>query len=243
LRTPGNVARVFPPELYESLLAESTPFSKSLEAINTYEAAAQKCRSDVQIIVKECERTNSKFSDPEFDIDKDFSTHDYNCLSGIMKPFKNGDEFTKPGSVHRIPWIFETPQFVTHGFASDIKQGASKNCWWLAALAAVSRRTELLEKICVARDEECGVYGFVFYRDGEWISTVVDDNLYLTEEDFNQDVHDSTGKRARAYRKQKQTGSDSLFFAKCGSANETWLPLLEKAVSALEHIATTANST
>ena len=26
----------------------------------------------------------------------------------------------------------------------------------------------------MARDEECGVYGFVFFRDGEWISTVVD---------------------------------------------------------------------
>lgn len=30
-----------------------------------------------------------------------------------------------------------------------------------------------MDKICVARDEECGVYGFVFFRDGEWISTVV----------------------------------------------------------------------
>jgi hypothetical protein len=93
-----------------------------------------------------------------------------------------------------------------------------------------------MEKICVARDEECGVYGFVFYRDGGWISTVVDDNLYLTNEDFDQDLYDGTGKRARLYRKQKQTGSEALFFSKCGIANETWLPLLEKAVNSIAYI-------
>jgi hypothetical protein len=60
---------------------------------------------------------------------------------------------------------------------------------------------------------------------------VVDDNLYLTEEDFDQDVYDGTGKRTRLYKKQKQTGSEALFFSKCGGANETWLPLLEKAVN------------
>jgi hypothetical protein len=83
----------------------------------------------------------------------------------------------------------------------------------------------------VARDENCGVYGFVFYRDGEWISTVVDDNLYLCEKDFNSDIYDTTGRMSLTHRKHKQTGSDALFFAKCGGTDETWLPLLEKAVS------------
>jgi hypothetical protein len=89
-----------------------------------------------------------------------------------------------------------------------------------------------MDKICVARDEECGVYGFVFYRDGEWISTVIDDNLYLTHEDFGHsfNVHDPSGKRSRTHKKERQTGSESLFFSKCNNENETWLPLLEKAV-------------
>ncbi len=88
-----------------------------------------------------------------------------------------------------------------------------------------------MDKICVARNEECGVYGFLFYRDGEWSFTVVDDSLYLTRNDFDYygDRYDSTGKKARESRKRHQTGSEALYFAKCSDPNETWLPLLEKA--------------
>lgn len=154
------------------------------------------------------------------------------CLPESNKddPYMCGPE---PGSIHRIPWIFENPRFTVDSFSSsDIKQGAIGNCWWLAGLATIAHRKDLMKKICVARDEECGVYGFVFYRDGEWISTVVDDNLYLKEKDFGQDseIYDATGKKARRYKKEKQTGSEALFYAKCNDANETWLPLLEKAV-------------
>ncbi|PYH76976.1 cysteine proteinase [Aspergillus uvarum CBS 121591] len=137
-----------------------------------------------------------------------------------------------PGSVHRVDWIFENPQFTIDGYSNtDIKQGANGDCWWLAAVATICNRQDLMDRICVARDEECGVYGFVFYRDGEWVSTVVDDNLYLSHEDFDfyGDRYDSTGRLARQYRQRHQTGSEALYFAKCSDANETWLPLLEKA--------------
>ncbi|KAJ4248090.1 hypothetical protein NW762_012860 [Fusarium torreyae] len=227
-KAPGKVISVLSPSLYESSV-ELEPIPRSHEALS-YEEAAQQCRSDLQFIVKECERTNNKFSDLDFDIDKDFSAHDDNCLLGIIRAGDDDEEHcTKPGSVHRIPWIFEKPHFVANDFVSDLRQGSSRNCWWLAALTTVSFRKELVKKLCIARNEECGVYGFVFYRDGGWISTMVDDNLYLTQEDFNQDVYDGTGRRAGLYRKQKQTGSDALFFSRCGDANETWLPLLEKA--------------
>lgn len=89
-----------------------------------------------------------------------------------------------------------------------------------------------MDKICVARDEECGVYGFVFFRDGEWISTVVDDNLFLNSFDFDDacpSAYDPNGKQAKKWKEQRQTGSEALFFAKCEDPNETWLPLLEKA--------------
>lgn len=242
----------------------------------------------VRAVVTECERTNSKFSDPDFDIETDFSVSADNCLFGLVRDWDSDDEDEyengkqkvnarqvelsletlresgilgrhktnmnianlpsvlgdvprffhppppKPGSVHRLSWIFENPQFTVDGYSSsDIKQGSNGDCWWLAAVATIAHRKDLMDKVCVARDEECGVYGFVFHRDGEWISTVVDDNLYLRERDFGQDsdIYDATGKKARLYKKQKQSGSESLFFAKCADANETWLPLLEKAVS------------
>ncbi|ENH72571.1 Calpain-9 [Fusarium oxysporum f. sp. cubense race 1] len=224
-KAPGKVTSIFPQSLYESLLTDAdSSYPKSRNAAQSYEDAAKECRARVRAIVRECERTNAKFSDPDFDIETDFSSYQDNCLNGLMG--------RRPGSVHRIPWIFENPQFTVGGFSStDIKQGAGGDCWWLAALATIAHRKDLMKKICVAKDEECGVYGFVFNRDGEWISTVVDDNLYLKHKDFGEDteVYDATGKKARLYKTQKQTGSESLYFAKCEDPNETWLPLLEKA--------------
>lgn len=291
-KTPGKVTSIFPQDLYEPLLKDAdSSYPKSRNAAQSYEAAAKDCRARVRAVVRECERTNAKFSDPDFDIESDFASHQDNCLYGLARSFcpicgsdssdeedleydspnvpprnkKNRDRKPgdtprskkrvsntnnlrgtglfhrgyicrrdRPGSVHRIPWIFENPQFTVDGFSSsDIKQGATGNCWWLAALATIAHRKDLMKKICVARDEECGVYGFVIYRDGEWISTVVDDNLYMKHKDFGEEsqIYDATLKKARQYKKQKQTGSESLYFAKCEDPNETWLPLLEKAVS------------
>ncbi|MDA4131972.1 MAG: calpain family cysteine protease, partial [Thaumarchaeota archaeon] len=273
----------------------------------------------VRRIVRECNRTNEKFTDPDFDIESDDSG---NCLNGLIRedrsprtsddtpagntvspcqlrnslntlaqsqvfgpngvpadpammkdligtssssslaalfgtagragsanqsarrardpplmrpPGRKGlsaGTFWSPGSIHRVGWIFESPQFTVDGYSSsDIKQGADGDCWWLAAVATIAHRRDLMDRVCVARDEECGVYGFVLQRDGEWVSTVVDDNLYLTCEDFDfyGDMYDSTGRRAREHRKASQTGSKALYFAKCADQNETWLPLLEKA--------------
>jgi hypothetical protein len=124
----------------------------------------------------------------------------------------------------------------------------------MSALCTLSNMENLIQDICVARDEKVGVYGFVFHRgklethfhskqlvltiaDGEWISEVIDDKLYLIKEDFN----DATLERNKwlelqnrtspeeEYRMVMQTGSRALYFAQCSDPNETWLPLLEKA--------------
>ena len=137
-----------------------------------------------------------------------------------------------PGSVHRVDWIFDKPQFEIDGFSSsDVVQGYNGDCWFIAAVATICSNPELMKKVCVEKDEECGVYGFVFYRDGEWIWTVVDDNLYLTNRDFDAygDRYDPTGVKETRYKKNNQTGSEALYFASCADENETWLPLLEKA--------------
>ncbi|WYZ37044.1 hypothetical protein EsH8_II_000550 [Colletotrichum jinshuiense] len=309
---PGKVTSVFPRVLYASLLPafQARGASSTRNAQESYEAAARECRERVKRIVRECDRTNEKFTDADFDIERD---PENNCLNGLVRdgdfggggggaadegpsvsswdvknsldtltaaqvlgpnstipidpaavsrflggdggwsPFANagagsgsgsgsgkvakrqgvrGSEWYNPGSIHRVDWIFESPQFTLNGYSSsDIKQGANGDCWWLAAVATIAHRKDLMHKVCVARDEECGVYGFVFQRDGEWISTVVDDNLYLRDSDFDYygDVYDASGKKARLHRKRNQTGSDALYFARCEDQNETWLPLLEKA--------------
>ena len=136
--------------------------------------------------------------------------------------------------------IFDNPQFFIDGAtANDVHQGNSGDCWFLAALMAVSAKKELIENLCVARDEKVGVYGFVFYRDGEWIYEVIDDKLFLRvgDDDDIQVVRDWDKDKKEGFPlkhdedkllTQMQRGGESLYFSHCKS-NETWLPLIEKA--------------
>ena len=138
--------------------------------------------------------------------------------------------------------------------ASDVRQGFNGDCWLLAALCTLCNKRDLIERICVARDENVGVYGFVFHRgassyrllyivgllrkaDGEWFQTIIDDKLYLIASDWweSSDEEKHTFEMVNRqdaeerYRRAQQTGSKALYFAQCTNENETWLPLLEKA--------------
>ena len=107
-------------------------------------------------------------------------------------------------------------------------------CWFLAALITLSSQPYLVESLCAARDEECGIYGFVFCRDGSWTYEVVDDRLFLDMSDYHEhedflDWDDHSSTPDNTYKNVMQTGSVALFFSRCRNKNETWLPLLEKA--------------
>ncbi len=125
----------------------------------------------------------------------------------------------------------------------------------MAALCTLGNKEGLIKRVCVARNEKVGVYGFVFYRgslrarhrqsmacltkyptDGEWMTTIIDDKLYLRVTDYYESVEErviweniNRIDSEEEYRKVYQTGSRALYFAQCSDENETWLPLLEKA--------------
>ncbi|CAI6061124.1 unnamed protein product [Clonostachys chloroleuca] len=229
-KNPGKITSIFPRDLYKTVAPNLAPPSIGVRnAAQSYEIARSKCLAMVRKAVARCESTNSKFIDQEFEIESDHYMQTHHCLRGLVR---SDDFYYEPGSVHRVSWIFDNPQFTVDGFSgSDIKQGYLGNCWWVAAIGNIAHRKDLMKKICVARDEECGVYGFVFFKDGEWIPTIIDDNLYLKERDYGKDeeVYDVTGKKAKQWKRNKQTGSEALSFASCVDENETWLPLLEKA--------------
>ena len=76
----------------------------------------------------------------------------------------------------------------------------------------------------------------MFYRDGEWIYSIIDDKLYLKspcwdspsmQRDLLQQIDRED--MEKHYRKTYQTGSKALFFAQALDQNETWVPLIEKA--------------
>ncbi|KAM3549441.1 hypothetical protein ARSEF4850_008851 [Beauveria asiatica] len=257
-KAPGKAITVIPNRKCGKGKKASTPAptpTQSAEA--SYEAAAANCRAKVAKIVQDCRRVNLKYRDPHFNIEFDLKFSQRDCLESLDNAAsepetdqeskdENEDEDDAqsgppghqfcPRSAKRVTEIFTRPQFYIKGpTADDVKQGRDGDCGLMAALCALSFKKGLIEKLCVAHDQDIGVYGFVFYRDGEWISEIIDDFLYLTKadyDDFQMDrlTFDELEYRnpQEAYKRMFQTNSNSLYFAKCGHPQETWLPLLEK---------------
>ncbi|KAI9785388.1 MAG: hypothetical protein M1839_000407 [Geoglossum umbratile] len=251
-KTPGKVFTILPHNYYVGKAAAARPVGAvpGRAATTSFEEAVNICRAKVEKISKECRRVNQKYRDTHFDIEYDLRTSERYpgtprfCLDGLDAAPKDVDDplYLRPRSVKRIEDVFEAPKFLVDGAtAGDVKQGRDGDCWFMAAIATLSNMKGLIEKICVARDEgkiafPVGVYGFVFHRDGEWISTIIDDKLYLTKPDYDdpsvmRDIWDDRERLdgEEEYRKTYQTGSGALYFAQCRDPNETWLPLLEKA--------------
>jgi hypothetical protein len=192
------------------------------------------CRAKVEKIVKECRRINKKYRDPHFDIETDLKLDIRDCLQSLchIKDGETPGTDMWPQSVKRVDEIFDDPKFYIDGpTANDVRQGRDGDCWLMSALCTLSNKKGLIEKLCVARDEAVGVYGFVFYRDGEWISELVDDFLYLIKPDYDEGFFDrilfddvERSNSDEAYRKVYQSNSSALYFAQCAHPQETWLP-------------------
>lgn len=96
-------------------------------------------------------------------------------------PDGDGESKLRPLAVKRVVDIFDDPKFFIDGpTAHDVRQGRDGDCWLMAALCTISNKPGLIEKCCVAHDQEVGVYGFVFHRDGEWFSEIIDDKVSLS---------------------------------------------------------------
>lgn len=168
-----------------------------------------------------------------------------------------GSKAVVPKAVKRVHEIFDKPTFMKDVSGSDVKQGGLGDCWLMSSFTALASAENGVPRCCVAYDTskappidtqvynnnnaniwaEIGIYGFLFYRDGEWVYSIVDDKLYLKspgwdspsmQRDLLQQI-DRNEDTETTYRKTYQTGSKALFFAQCKDQNETWVPLLEKA--------------
>ncbi|KAH6605563.1 calpain family cysteine protease [Trichoderma cornu-damae] len=239
-KAPGKATTVIPQNPYTAGVARKSAkaASSSTAARASYEAAAAICRAKVEKIVKECRRVNKKYRDPHFDLEADLKLCRRDCLESLsnLNSVDNPGKDFKPGTAKRVVDIFDKPQFYIEGpTADDVRQGRHGDCWLMSALCTLSNKKGLIERLCVAHDQDVGVYGFVFFRDGEWISEIVDDFLYLTRPDYNEkrwvQFFSTDLERANpeeAYRKLYQSNSSALYFAQCRHPHETWLPLLEK---------------
>ncbi|KAK2786281.1 hypothetical protein FQN52_007872 [Onygenales sp. PD_12] len=231
---PGRVVQALPRRKSKAqTLQPTTNIAHGEVVTESYNRAKAECEHAVNRIVKECLRMNQKYTDPHFDIELDLKEGRRDCLDGILET----NSSMQPKGVRRVTDIFEKPEFYKDdATATDVRQGNDGDCWLMAAIATLGNMKGLIDRVCITRNEQVGVYGFVFYRDGEWRHTIIDDKLYLRVPDYEdaageREVWDDIGSAdtEEKYRKTWQSGSRALYFAQCSDDNETWLPLLEKA--------------
>ncbi|KAH6890185.1 hypothetical protein BKA70DRAFT_873520 [Coprinopsis sp. MPI-PUGE-AT-0042] len=207
---------------------ESTRKPVGLLVTEDLESAIASCRKEVDSIVKACRARNVRFRDRDFDLQFD----PFRCLNG----YTPSDLLDAPQKdVQRVTEIYDDPHFFPKGGAvtsNAIAQGSLGDCYFLAALATVSSFPSLIEKICVARDEVVGVYGFIFYGDHGWTSVIVDDLLYTKVAKFEELSAESKALYHNSkdhYNAVARKGGKTLLFAGAGSQDEMWVPLIEKA--------------
>ncbi|KAI2630842.1 cysteine proteinase [Hypoxylon sp. NC1633] len=207
-----------------------------------YERARDECSRKVKKIIAECKRVNTRYRDPGFDLDWDLKWLKGNCLNYLgsrkfeITSSRLSINTSVPKAVKRVHEIFEKPTFMKNVNAGDVKQGSLGDCWLVASLSALANVEDGIKRICVEYDTRIGIYGFVFYRDGEWIYSIIDDKLCLTspcwdspsmQREMLQQI--DREEPEKVYRKTYQTGSKALFFGQCKDQHETWVALLEKA--------------
>ncbi|KIJ56184.1 hypothetical protein M422DRAFT_219353 [Sphaerobolus stellatus SS14] len=206
------------------------PFRASLLVTDELEKAVERCRKKVKQLAAQCRRKNRRYRDIEFDLARDR----YLCLNSLST---SGPDNRNPEDCLRVPQIFNDPQFLVDGAQSgDIVQGQLGDCWFMCALATLTTVPDLIDKICVERDEKVGIYGFIFCRDGEWVDVIIDDQLYTTVPKWESLAYESKKvyhQDKDLYEKIARKGSKTLFFASSSQENETWVPLLEKAYAKL----------
>ncbi|KAJ6580695.1 hypothetical protein B0H19DRAFT_1112126, partial [Mycena capillaripes] len=196
---------------------------------NELEKALAECRARVERIAKDCRAQNRRFRDVEFDLENDRER----CLFGLSKEGRK----LAPSDVQRVTQIFSSPSFFIDGADSnDIVQGRLGDCWFLSALSTMTTAKGLMEKFCVARDEQIGVYGWIFFRDSSWVTVIIDDLLFTAIpkfEELTQSEQTLYHRDKNLYNTSARKGGKSLYFARSGTEGETWVPLIEKAFAKL----------
>ncbi|XP_066526125.1 calpain-1 catalytic subunit-like [Hoplias malabaricus] len=131
-----------------------------------------------------------KFQDQDYEL-----LHQYYLVRGWryiddMFPPENrsiGEKLLSPEKMAAVQWIRPTklvqnPQLVVEGVSRfDFAQGDVGNCWFLAALGALTFQIPIMNNVFPGgqsfQKDYAGIFHFKFWRFGKWVDVVIDDKL------------------------------------------------------------------
>uniref|UniRef100_A0A665TE59 Calpain 5a n=1 Tax=Echeneis naucrates TaxID=173247 RepID=A0A665TE59_ECHNA len=148
---------------------------------------------------RQCQQNGRLFEDPLF-------------------PTTDQSLFYQSNQIGRVTWkrpkLSSNPHLFVDGIsAHDLHQGQLGNCWFVAACSSLASRESLWQKVIPDwKDQEwdddkpesyAGIFHFRFWRFGEWVDVVIDDQL--------------------------PTVNGELIYCHSNDSNEFWSALVEKA--------------
>ncbi|KFV12931.1 Calpain-14, partial [Tauraco erythrolophus] len=114
-------------------------------------------------------------------IDDSFPAHISSIGTGaLLKKLPRNLQWKRPHDLHRSP-VF----YAGNRKQLDLCQGLVENCWFLAALEALTFHQDILAAVVPQNQsferKYAGIFHFRFWHFGEWVDVVVDDRLAVNE--------------------------------------------------------------
>ncbi|KAM6139361.1 calpain-14-like [Phoenicopterus ruber ruber] len=132
-------------------------------------------QQNYQALLETCLKNKCLFTDDNF------PAHISSIGTGaLLKKLPRNLQWKRPHALHRSP-VFYT----ANRKQLDLCQGLVENCWFLAALEALTFHQDILAAVVPLNQsferKYAGIFHFRFWHFGEWVDVVVDDRLPVNE--------------------------------------------------------------
>ncbi|PKU35880.1 hypothetical protein llap_13818 [Limosa lapponica baueri] len=132
-------------------------------------------QQNYQALLETCLRNKSLFTDDNF------PAHISSIGTGaLLKKLPQNLQWKRPHALHRRPVFYAADRKQL-----DLCQGLVENCWFLAALEALTFHQDILAAVVPQNQsferKYAGIFHFRFWQFGEWVDVVVDDRLPVNE--------------------------------------------------------------
>ncbi|NXY21271.1 CAN14 protein, partial [Atrichornis clamosus] len=132
-------------------------------------------QQNYQALLESCLKNKCLFTDDNF------PAHISSIGTGpLLKKLPQNLQWKRPHALHKSP-IFYT----ANRKQLDLCQGLVENCWFLAALEALTFHQDILAAVVPQNQsferKYAGIFHFRFWHFGEWVDVVVDDRLPVNE--------------------------------------------------------------